>query len=124
MKKRINFSTPLSWIIALVLIVPFETSYAAPDLIIVNADIRTADPKQITAQAIAIKDGKFFALGSSLQIEKLKDKDTKVLDAEGKTILPGFIDSHPHLSSGSKIVTVFNLTCIQDNSVWLEMIAE
>ena len=98
MKKRINFSTPLSWIIALVLIVPFETSYAAPDLIIVNADIRTADPKQMTAQAIAIKDGKFFALGSSLQIEKLKDKDTKVLDAEGKTILPGFIDSHTHLS--------------------------
>ena len=65
MKKRINFSTPLSWIIALVLIVPFETSYAAPDLIIVNADIRTADPKQMTAEAIAIKDGKFFALGSS-----------------------------------------------------------
>ena len=124
MKKRINFSTPLSWIIALVLIVPFETSYAAPDLIIVNADIRTADPKQITAQAIAIKDGKFFALGSSLQIEKLKDKDTKVLDAEGKTILPGFIDSHTHLSSGSKIVTGINLTSIQEKSVWLEMIAE
>ena len=124
MKKRINFSTPLSWIIALVLIVPFETSYAAPDLIIVNADIRTADPKQMTAQAIAIKDGKFFALGSSLQIEKLKDKDTKVLDAEGKTILPGFIDSHTHLSSGSKIVTGINLTSIQEKSVWLEMIAE
>ena len=124
MKKRINFSTPLSWIIALVLIVPFETSYAAPDLIIVNADIRTADPKQMTAQAIAIKDGKFFALGSSLQIEKLKDKDTKVLDAEGKTILLGFIDSHTHLSSGSKIVTGINLTSIQEKSVWLEMIAE
>jgi len=124
MKKRINFITPLSWIIALVLMVPFETSYTAPDLIIVNADIRTADPKKMTAQAIAIKEGKFFALGSSLQIEKLKDKDTKVLDAEGKTILPGFIDSHTHLSSGSKIVTGINLTSIQEKSVWLEMIAE
>ena len=124
MKKRINFITPLSWIISLVLMVPFETSYTAPDLIIVNADIRTADPKKMTAQAIAIKEGKFFALGSSLQIEKLKDKDTKVLDAEGKTILPGFIDSHTHLSSGSKIVTGINLTSIQEKSVWLEMIAE
>ena len=124
MKKRINFSTPLSWIIALALIVPFETSYAAPDLIIINADIRTADPKRMTAEAIAIKDGKFFAIGSSLEIEKLKDKDTKVLDVEGKTILPGFIDSHTHLSSGAKIVTGIDLTGIANKSVWLEMIAE
>jgi len=124
MKRRINFIAPLSLIIALVLIIPFKASYAAPDLIIINADIRTADPKRMTAQAIAIKDGKFFAIGSSLEIEKLKDKDTKVLDVEGKTILPGFIDSHTHLSSGAKIVTGIDLTGIANKSVWLEMIAE
>lgn len=124
MKRRIKFIAPLSLIIALVLIIPFKASYAAPDLIIINADIRTADPKRMTAQAIAIKDGKFFAIGSSLEIEKLKDKDTKVLDVEGKTILPGFIDSHTHLSSGAKIVTGINLTGIEKKSVWLEMIAE
>ena len=124
MKRRINFIAPLSLIIALVLIIPFKASYAAPDLIIINADIRTADPKRMTAQAIAIKDGKFFAIGSSLEIEKLKDKDTKVLDVEGKTILPGFIDSHTHLSSGAKIVTGIDLTGIEKKSVWLEMIAE
>ena len=124
MKRRINFIAPLSLIIALVLIIPFKASYAAPDLIIINADIRTADPKRMTAQAIAIKDGKFFAIGSSLEIEKLKDKDTKVLDVEGKTILPGFIDSHTHLSSGAKIVTGIDLTGIENKSVWLEMIAE
>jgi len=124
MKRRINFIAPLSLIIALVLIIPFKASYAAPDLIIINADIRTADPKRMTAEAIAIKDGKFFAIGSSLEIEKLKDKDTKVLDVEGKTILPGFIDSHTHLSSGAKIVTGIDLTGIANKSVWLEMIAE
>ena len=124
MKRRINFIAPLSLIIALVLIIPFKASYAAPDLILINADIRTADPKRMTAQAIAIKDGKFFAIGSSLEIEKLKDKDTKVLDVEGKTILPGFIDSHTHLSSGAKIVTGIDLTGIANKSVWLEMIAE
>ena len=124
MKRRINFIAPLSLIIALVLIIPFKASYAAPDLIIINADIRTADPKRMTAEAIAIKDGKFFAIGSSSEIEKLKDKDTKVLDVEGKTILPGFIDSHTHLSSGAKIVTGIDLTGIANKSVWLEMIAE
>lgn len=124
MKKSINFVASLMWLIVLVTMLSLEASYAAPDLIIVNADIRTADPKRMTAQAVAIKDGKFFAIGSSLEIEKLKDKDTKVLDVEGKTILPGFIDSHTHLSSGAKIVTGIDLTGIEKKSVWLEMIAE
>ena len=124
MKKSINFVASLSCLMVLVSILSLESPYASPDVIIVNADIRTADPKQMTAQALAIKDGKFFAIGSSLEIEKLKDKDTKVLDVEGKTILPGFIDSHTHLSSGAKIVTGIDLTGIANKSVWLEMIAE
>ena len=124
MKKSINFVASLSCLILLASILSLETSYASPDVIIVNADIRTADPKQMTAQALAIKDGKFFAIGSSLEIDKLKDKETRVIDAEGKTILPGFIDSHTHLSSGAKIVTGIDLTGIEKKSVWLEMIAE
>ena len=124
MKKSINFVASLSCLMVLVSILSLESSYASPDVIIVNADIRTADPKKMTAQALAIKDGKFFAIGSSLEIDKLKDKETRVIDAEGKTILPGFIDSHTHLSSGAKIVTGINLTGIEKKSVWLEMIAE
>ncbi len=124
MKKSINFVASLGCLMVLVSILSLESSYASPDVIIVNADIRTADPKKMTAQALAIKDGKFFAIGSSLEIDKLKDKETRVIDAEGKTILPGFIDSHTHLSSGAKIVTGIDLTGIEKKSVWLEMIAE
>ena len=96
----------------------------SPDLIVINADIRTSNRSQMTAESIAIKDGKFYAIGDSSVIIELRDENTIVVDAEGKTILPGFIDSHTHLSSGSKIVTGINLTSIQEKSLWLEMIAE
>ena len=96
--------------------------YSTPDLIVINADVRTSDPKQNRAEAFAVKDSKFSAIGSSTMINQMVGDNTVVIDAQGKTIVPGFIDSHTHLSSGSKIVTGINLTGIREKSVWLEMI--
>ena len=98
--------------------------FASPELIVINADIRTADPIRMRASAFAVEDGKFTVVGTNEELSKLIDSNTRVLDAEGKSILPGFIDSHTHLSSGTKIVTGINLTSIREKSVWLEMIAE
>ena len=98
--------------------------YSTPDLIVINADVRTSDPKQNRAEAFAIKDSKFSAIGSSAMINQMVGENTVVIDAQGQTIVPGFIDSHTHLSSGSKIVTGINLTGIREKSVWLEMIKE
>lgn len=98
--------------------------YSAPDLIVINADVRTSDPKKNRAEAFAVKDSKFSAIGSSAMINQMVGENTVVIDAQGQTIVPGFIDSHTHLSSGSKIVTGINLTGIREKSVWLEMIKE
>ncbi|HJN01136.1 MAG: amidohydrolase [Gammaproteobacteria bacterium] len=98
--------------------------YSAPDLIVINADVRTSDPNQNRAQAFAVKDSKFTAIGSSQMINQMAGENTVVIDADGKTIVPGFVDSHTHLSSGSKIVTGINLTGIREKSAWLEMINE
>ena len=98
--------------------------YSTPDLIVINADVRTSDPKQNRAEAFAVKDSKFSAIGSSAMINQMVGENTVVIDAQGQTIVPGFIDSHTHLSSGSKIVTGINLTGIREKSVWLEMIKE
>ena len=95
-----------------------------PELIIFNADIRTVDQSQIRAEAFAIKDGRFVAVGNNEEVLELKGATTESINANGATIVPGFIDSHTHLSSGSKIVTGINLTGIREKSVWLEMIAE
>ena len=96
--------------------------FASPELIVINADIRTADPIRMRASAFAIEAGKFTAVGTNEEILKLVEPNTRVLDAEGKSVLPGFIDSHTHLSSGAKIVTGINLTGIKEKSVWLDMI--
>jgi len=95
-----------------------------PELIVFNADIRTVDQNQIRAEAFAIKDGRFVAVGNNEEVLDLKAATTESINANGATIVPGFIDSHTHLSSGSKIVTGINLTGVREKSVWLEMIAE
>jgi len=114
----------IQFIFLLTVIFCFEVLKASPDLIVVNADIRTSDPAVKNANAIAIENGKFIAIGGNDEISQLSDSNTVVINAEGKTILPGFIDSHTHLSSGSKIVTGINLTGIREKSVWLDMIAQ
>ncbi len=95
-----------------------------PELIVFNADIRTVDKNQNRAEAFAIKHGRFVAVGNNEEVLDLKGATTESINANGATIVPGFIDSHTHLSSGSKIVTGINLTGIREKSVWLEMIAE
>ena len=73
---------------------------AAPDLIVVNANIYTVDDNLPRTEAFAVKDGRFLAVGSSADIRNLAGPGTEVLDAEGMTVTPGFIDAHMHPASG------------------------
>lgn len=70
------------------------------DLVIVNANVRTMDSKQPTAEAVAVYGGRVMAVGSSNEIRKLVGKGTRVIDARGALLLPGFNDSHVHFLSG------------------------
>ena len=64
------------------------------DLIIVNSEIYTANENNQIAKSIAVKDGKIIEVSSENLVSKYKANE--ILDANGKTILPGFIDSHCH----------------------------
>lgn len=97
---------------------------AAADLIIVNGDVRTVDLKKPKVQAFAIDDGKFAAIGSNDEIRALADSETKIIDAGGKTVTPGFIDGHTHLTSGTDMVVGVDLSYIPDKKTWLEKIKE
>lgn len=68
-----------------------------PDLVIVNADIRTMEKANPKAEAVAIADGRITAVGTTEDIKKLAGDNTKTIDAEGKLVLPGFNDAHAHL---------------------------
>ena len=97
---------------------------ANPDVIVINADVRTSDKSNDRASAFAVKDSKFIAVGNTETILSMAGDSTKIIDANGNTVVPGFIDSHTHLSSGAKIVTGINLSEIREKAVWLEMIKE
>ncbi len=66
------------------------------DLIVHNAKIMTVDEKFTVTQAVAVRDGKIVAVGSNDDVLKLKGSKTRVIDAGGKTVLPGLYDSHVH----------------------------
>lgn len=65
------------------------------DLIVTNANIYTVDDDFSKASSVAVKEGKFVAVGDSEEISK-KYNAQEQLDAEGKTIVPGLIDAHCH----------------------------
>ncbi|MER9403086.1 amidohydrolase [Mesorhizobium caraganae] len=73
---------------------------AGADLIVINGRVRTMDDDNPAAEAIAVKDGAIVATGSRAAIEELKGTATKVIDAKGGSVIPGFIEAHMHLFSG------------------------
>tara|TARA_B110000503_G_scaffold117799_1_gene178120 strand:+ start:3452 stop:5107 length:1656 start_codon:yes stop_codon:yes gene_type:complete len=72
------------------------------DLILYNAHIITVNPNQPSAHAIALSSDKIIAVGTNESILKLATGFTKKIDISGKTILPGFIDSHSHPASSGR----------------------
>ncbi|MCK1297245.1 MULTISPECIES: amidohydrolase [unclassified Bradyrhizobium] len=66
------------------------------DLIVTNAKIVTLDPASTIAQALAVRDGKIVAVGGNDAMEVLIGPATRRVDAGGRTIIPGLIDSHIH----------------------------
>src|SRR3989441_4936268 len=85
-----------------------------PDLIVVNATIYTVDSRFSTAEAVAITDGKFTAVGTTARIRKLSGPSTRILDAGGKTIVPGLQDNHLHNAGGGPGVDLFNARTLDD----------
>lgn len=71
---------------------------ADADKIYINAQIVTMNEAQPSAQALAIKDGILIAVGDQQSVLAHKSATTKVIDLKGKTLLPGFVDAHGHVS--------------------------
>ncbi|MDX1405480.1 MAG: amidohydrolase, partial [Woeseiaceae bacterium] len=97
---------------------------AGPDLLVINADVRTVDSTRPRTQAFAITDGKFVAVGSSDDIQPLAGSGTEIIDAGGVSVIPGLIDGHTHLLSGSGLAVGVDLSEIESKDEWLRIIRE
>lgn len=67
------------------------------DLVVVNGLIRTMDDKRTVAESLAVLGGNIVAIGSNAHTKKMVGAQTKVIDAKGKLVLPGFNDAHVHM---------------------------
>ncbi|MEW2915120.1 amidohydrolase [Leisingera sp. JC11] len=81
----------------------------AADIVILNGNLTTFDPDNPTAEAMAIGGGRITAVGSNDEIRDLAGNQTRIIDAIGGTVLPGFIDSHVHLFWGSTGLDLLDL---------------
>lgn len=84
------------------------------DIIVIRGRVYTENPKQPWAQAIAIHGTKIVAVGDDAAIEKMRGMGTKVINAGGKLVLPGFTDCHVHFLSGSLNLGRVNLEGAKD----------
>jgi hypothetical protein len=88
-----------------------QTQAPAPDAVYVNATVITMDPAGSTAEAVAVRDGRITTVGSSADIRKLAATTTRVVDLQGQTLLPGFIDAHSHFpGTGTAALYSVNLS--------------
>ena len=89
------------------------------DLVIYNANIYAVDTTYQEATSIAIKDGLILKIGSESDIEKLSDENTERINADGKFVMPGFIEGHGHYSGLG--YSLINLNFLQSKS-WEDIV--
>jgi len=74
------------------------------DLVVTNAKVYTVDAQMPRAEAFAVKDGRFLAVGTTADMKGLIGRGTESFDAKGMTITPGFIDCHNHAEDAGKVL--------------------
>jgi predicted amidohydrolase YtcJ len=104
---------------------PAAAPAAEPDLVVINARVRTSDAALPRAEAFAVKNGRFTAIGSTGDVRNLATARTQVLDAQRMTVVPGFIDAHSHPSGVQELYGVnTNLRTVREIQAAIKQKAE
>lgn len=82
-----------------------------------NGPVITIDDADPTAEAVAVRDGKIIAVGTSGEVMKMKGGSTKMIDLKGQALLPGFVDAHGHVTVGGFQALTANLLSPPDGKV-------
>ena len=94
------------------------------DMVLIHGKIFTVDAAQPWAQAVAIRDGKFVAVGKDEEIKKLIGQETEVIDLGGKLALPGFNDAHLHFTNGGLYLLGIDLRPARDEKEFARILKE
>jgi predicted amidohydrolase YtcJ len=86
-----------------------EAASLVPDLLIFNASVRTMDAEHPQAEAVAVVGNRIVAVGSTADLRPLSGAKTRLIDAHGQSVLPGFNDAHVHWLEGGFSITNVDL---------------
>jgi len=91
-------------LLALVFCLPVAVApvFAASDVVYINGKVITVDDQFSIASGFATRGDRFIAVGTSKEMMKLADETSRVVDLEGRTVIPGLIDNHNHFIRGSR----------------------
>ena len=89
-----------------------------------NGDIITVNDKEPTVDAVLVENGKIVKIGLKEEILKLKNKDTELVDLDGKTMLPGFIDPHSHIIAVAQTLMIVNLSDANSKEEFIEILKD
>jgi len=96
-------------LISLMLALASSAFSQSADTVLLNGKILTVDKQFSTREAVAVREGKIAAVGNNAEIRKLAGPQTRVIDLQGRTVIPGLIDSHIHgLRAGQTFGTEVN----------------
>lgn len=96
---------------------PTPENLPIADAIFSNGPIITMDDRQLTAEAVAIADGRILAVGDLELVDVHRGDSTVMIDLEGRTLSPGFIDGHAHLAQFGPQAIGANLLAAPDGEV-------
>ncbi len=94
------------------------------DMVLTNGRVFTVNAAQPWAQAVAIRDGKFVAVGKNEEIEKFIGVDTDVIDLQGRLALPGFNDAHLHFANGGLYLLGIDLRPARDENDFVRILKD
>ncbi len=80
------------------------------ELALIGGNVLTMNPSQPCAEAVAVKVGRIVKVGTNEEVGQLVGKDTKVIRLNGKTVVPGFIDTHIHVADFGRLLTWIDLS--------------
>ena len=85
-------------------------SVTSANLVLIGGNVLTMNPAQPRAEAVAVEGDRIVKVGTNEEISQLVGKDTQVIRLNGKTVVPGFIDTHIHVADFGKLLTWIDLS--------------
>jgi predicted amidohydrolase YtcJ len=122
-RAMISFRITLAVAVLLLLTAAGVRAADAPaDLVVLNGKVLTVDPKFSTAEAVAVRGGVFVRVGTTAEVKQLVGDKTRVIDAKGKSVIPGLIESHIHAvgaARGEVVQPFVQLGSIAEMQEWV-----